>query len=93
MFSKTSLLFAGLLVGAAALPTGYASANSLGSAGGINGRSATAVHTVADSAAAQKQKAAALKKKKSGDIVTLLVYRLTDDPSRRAQQVVRIKVP
>jgi serine protease Do len=36
---------------------------------------------------------AALKKKKSGDIVTLLVYRLTDDPSRRAQNVVRIRLP
>jgi biotin carboxyl carrier protein len=64
MISRASLLFAGLLVGAAALPTGFASANSLGSAGGINGRSATVVHTVADSAAVQKQKAAALKKKK-----------------------------
>jgi serine protease Do len=36
---------------------------------------------------------AALKKAKSGDIVTLLVYRLTDDPSRRAQNVVRIRMP
>lgn len=36
---------------------------------------------------------AALRKVKSGDIVTLLVYRLTDDPARRAQQVVRIKMP
>ncbi len=36
---------------------------------------------------------AALKKAKTGDIVTLVVYRLTEDPSRRAQNVVRIKIP
>ena len=35
----------------------------------------------------------ALKKRKSGEVVTLLVYRLTDDPSRRAQNVVRVKIP
>jgi len=63
MFSKASLLFAGLLIGTAALPAGLASANPLGGTGGIDGRSATVVHTVADNTAAQK-KAAALKKKK-----------------------------
>jgi multidrug efflux pump subunit AcrA (membrane-fusion protein) len=63
MFSKATLLFAGLLIGAA-LPAGLASANPLGSAGGINGRAATVVHSVTDSTAAQKKKAAALKKKK-----------------------------
>ena len=36
---------------------------------------------------------AALRKAKSGDIVTLLVYSLTDDADRRAQRVVRIKLP
>jgi serine protease Do len=36
---------------------------------------------------------AALRKVKSGDIVTLLVYGLSDDTSRRAQRVVRIKMP
>ena len=36
---------------------------------------------------------AALRKLKSGDIVTLLVYGLSDDPSRRAQRVVRIRLP
>jgi len=36
---------------------------------------------------------AALKKTKSGDIVTLVVYRLTERPAQRAQNVVRIKIP
>ena len=36
---------------------------------------------------------AALRKVKSGDIVTLLVYGLTDDPGRRAQRVVRLRMP
>ena len=35
----------------------------------------------------------ALKKRKSGDVVTLLVYRLTDDPRGRAQNVVRVRIP
>ena len=36
---------------------------------------------------------AALKKTKSGDIVTLVVYRLTERPAQRAQNVVRIRIP
>jgi S1-C subfamily serine protease len=36
---------------------------------------------------------AALRKAKPGDIVTLLVYGMTDDPSRRAQRIVRIRMP
>jgi hypothetical protein len=67
MSSKASLLFLGLLVGAASLPASFASANSLGSAGGINGRTDGIVHKTATSAAqqkaAQQKKAAALKKK------------------------------
>lgn len=71
MSSKASLLFVGLLVGAASLPTSFAAANSLGSAGGIAGRvpvqAGKTVVAVADAnsaAAQQKRKAAALKKKK-----------------------------
>lgn len=71
MSSRTSLLFVGLLVGVASLPTGFASANSLGSAGGIAGRVPTQagknIVAAADTnaaAAQQKRKAAALKKKK-----------------------------
>ena len=68
MSSKASLLFLGLLVGAASLTASVASANSLGSAGGINGRTDGIVHKTATSAAAQQKaaqqkKAAALKKK------------------------------
>ena len=63
MSSKASLLFLGLLVGAASLPASFASANSLGSAGGITGRTDGIVHKTATSAAAQQKKAAALKKK------------------------------
>jgi S1-C subfamily serine protease len=36
---------------------------------------------------------AALRRAKSGDIVTLLVYGLSDEPTRRAQRVVRIRMP
>lgn len=63
MSSKASLLFLGLLIGAASLPASFASANSLGNAGGINGRTDGIVHKTATSAAAQQKKAAALKKK------------------------------
>lgn len=68
MSSKASLLFLGLLVGAASLPASFASANSLGSAGGVNGRTDGIVHKTATTSAAQQKaaqqkKAAALKKK------------------------------
>jgi biotin carboxyl carrier protein len=63
MSSKASLLFLGLVVGAASLPASFASANSLSSAGGINGRTDGIVHKTSTSAAAQQKKAAALKKK------------------------------
>lgn len=67
MSSKASLLFIGLLIGAASLPASFASANALGTAGGITGRGpaqAKSVVPVSDAAAAQKKrKAAALKKK------------------------------
>lgn len=63
MSSKASLLFLGLLVGGASLPTSFAAANSLGAAGGIAGRTDGVVHHVAASKAAQLKQAAALKKK------------------------------
>lgn len=63
MSRKASLVVLGLLVGAISLPTSFAAANSLGSAGGINGHTAGSVHKVATSKAAQQRKAAALKKK------------------------------
>jgi biotin carboxyl carrier protein len=63
MSSRASLLFLGLLVGAASLPTSFAAANSLGGAGAINGRTDSAVQHVSTSKEAQQKKAAALKKK------------------------------
>jgi hypothetical protein len=65
MSSKTSLVFLGLLACAVTLPLGFASANSLGTAGGINGRSAkTAVQPIKATTASKQRQAAALKKKK-----------------------------
>ena len=65
MSSKASLVFLGLLACAVTLPLGFASANSLGTGGGINGRSAkTAVQPIKATAASKQRQAAALKKKK-----------------------------
>jgi hypothetical protein len=66
MSRKTSIVFLGLLVGAASLPSSFAAANSLGAAGGINARPDAATHKVATSTAtaAQKKRTATLKKKK-----------------------------
>ena len=67
MFSKASLVLLGLIVGAASSPVNVAAANSLGTAGGINGKADRSVQTVAatDAAAQQQRKAAMLKKKKA----------------------------
>ena len=77
MTSKASLLFVGLLVGAASLPISFAAADSLGGAGGTSWRipaqpkdpvvrvaNAGASTDAAAAAAQKKRKAAALKKKK-----------------------------
>lgn len=67
MPTKPSIVVLGLLVvGAMSLPSSFAAANTLGTAGGINARGEPATHKAAASTAtaAQQKKAAALKKKK-----------------------------
>ncbi len=64
MSSRASLVFVGLLVSAASLPSSFAAANSIGTAGGINGRAATTAHPVKAEVTDKARKAAALKKKR-----------------------------